>query len=195
MKIYLRDRNQKLCDYWDYYFKSYQDVEISCGDIFELGQDVDAIVSPANSFGFMDGGIDLNYSEEFGWDMSKALREKIGTMRHGELLVGDATSIRIRNYNPDASIEWLISAPTMRVPADVSSTVNAYLAFRAALSEARDKGFKSILCPGLGTAVGKLPYKSAAAQMAQAYRVGTENPRYEHLRNAQYIEYWMISPN
>lgn len=26
-------------------------------------------VSPANSFGFMDGGIDLAYSLHFGWQM------------------------------------------------------------------------------------------------------------------------------
>ena len=29
----------------------------------------DAIVSPANSFGFMDGGIDMVYSKRFGWQM------------------------------------------------------------------------------------------------------------------------------
>jgi len=26
-------------------------------------------VSPANSFGFMDGGIDMAYSSRFGWQM------------------------------------------------------------------------------------------------------------------------------
>lgn len=26
-------------------------------------------VSPANSFGFMDGGIDMVYSRHFGWQM------------------------------------------------------------------------------------------------------------------------------
>jgi hypothetical protein len=30
-------------------------------------------------------------------------------------------------------IKWLISAPTMRVPEDVSNTVAAYLAFRAVI--------------------------------------------------------------
>lgn len=32
---------------------------MSCGDIFKGAPAVDAIVSPANSFGFMDGGIDM----------------------------------------------------------------------------------------------------------------------------------------
>ena len=51
---------------------------------------------------------------------------------------GDA--IIIPTYPPDAdenkeegSIKYLISAPTMRVPMNVSETVNAYLAFRACL--------------------------------------------------------------
>ena len=33
--------------------------QISCGDIFKGAPAADAIVSPANSFGFMDGGIDM----------------------------------------------------------------------------------------------------------------------------------------
>lgn len=35
--------------------------------------------------------------------------------------------------NEGSPIRYLISAPTMRVPADVSETINAYLAFRAVL--------------------------------------------------------------
>ena len=34
-------------------------MQISYGDIFEGAPSADAIVSPANSFGFMDGGIDM----------------------------------------------------------------------------------------------------------------------------------------
>ena len=39
------------------------------GDILE-GQ-FDAVVSPANSFGFMDGGIDLAYRRYFGLEGSR----------------------------------------------------------------------------------------------------------------------------
>ena len=40
---------------------------MSCGDIFKGAPAVDAIVSPANSFGFMDGGIDMvgTFAETF----------------------------------------------------------------------------------------------------------------------------------
>ena len=46
-----------------------RNTQISEGDIFEGGPEADAIVSPANSFGFMDGGIDMVYSRHFGWQM------------------------------------------------------------------------------------------------------------------------------
>ena len=38
-----------------------------------------------------------------------------------------------KNKSEGKQIKYLISAPTMRVPMDVSKTVNAYLAFRACL--------------------------------------------------------------
>lgn len=37
--------------------------------------------------------------------------------------------------DPKGVIKYLISAPTMRIPADIRGTVNAYLAFRATLIE------------------------------------------------------------
>jgi hypothetical protein len=74
------------------------------------------------------------------------LQDVIKIEHSGELLVGDA--IIIPAYPPDTDynkldippicnegkpIKYLISVPTMRVPSDVSKTVNAYLAFRATL--------------------------------------------------------------
>ena len=50
----LRDRNPALVEAWRRNFEGIERVEISQGDIF--GVTADAIVSPANSFGYMDGG-------------------------------------------------------------------------------------------------------------------------------------------
>lgn len=36
-------------------------------------------------------------------------------------------------YNEGKPIKYLISAPTMRIPMDVDTTPNAYLAFRAVI--------------------------------------------------------------
>ena len=65
--------------------------EILTGNITELA--VDAVVSPANSFGFMDGGIDLHYSTVFGWHVQERLQAFIKTMAVQELPVGEAVEV------------------------------------------------------------------------------------------------------
>lgn len=46
----------------------------------------------------------------------------------------DLSAVQVKPMDNDGlPIRYLISAPTMRVPEDVSDTVNAYLAFRAVL--------------------------------------------------------------
>jgi hypothetical protein len=55
IQIFLRDKNGELATAWSKIFSGYSNVDVSCGDIFDLK--VDAIINPANSFGFMDGGI------------------------------------------------------------------------------------------------------------------------------------------
>jgi O-acetyl-ADP-ribose deacetylase (regulator of RNase III) len=169
MKFLLRDQNVNIVEAWNEEFSNAPDVNVSHGDIFELT--ADAIVSPANSFGFMDGGIDFVYSQRFGWDLQTRLQDLLRVEHDGELLVGQAVVVP----TGAADIPFLISAPTMRVPTDVSTTVNAYLAFRAAIRAAtqhnRISGTKieTILCPGLGTAVGRMVPKVCARQMHCAY--------------------------
>ena len=48
-------------------------VEIHHGDIFAT--EPDAVVSPANSFGFMDGGIDGVYTRVFGRGVQERLKD------------------------------------------------------------------------------------------------------------------------
>ena len=170
VKIFLRDINKSIAKAWKTEFVGYKNVNISNGDIFDI--QADAIISPANSFGFMDGGIDLVYSYYFGWDLQKRLQEKIATHYFGELPVGMATIIETNNEN----IKYLISCPTMRVPENVSNTVNSYLAFRAGLIEIikhnknhPNNEIKSVLCPGLGTCVGRMSPEKCAKQMRFAY--------------------------
>jgi len=190
MKVFLRDRNSELVDQWNYYFKDEENVTASCGDIFTDDfsiaphMKVDAIVSPANSFGFMDGGIDCAYSEYFGWRMSENLRSKIYMEHDGELLVGQATAIDIRLSNDITPIPYLISAPTMRTPLDVSNSPNAFLAFRAALRVAKKNNFESILCPGLATSVGKMPYHKCAMQMYEAWKQLDKSAVFDQLGGA-----------
>jgi hypothetical protein len=111
---------------WEKYFKGIANVRISHGDILE--RPADAIVSPANSFGYMDGGIDLVYLRRFGWELQTRLQAHLRDEHDGELPVGQATIVETF----DTAIPYLVSAQTMRIPMNVSSTINAYLAFRAA---------------------------------------------------------------
>lgn len=167
---HLRDKEEKMVVAWEKAFDSIDEVRISQGNI--LDTKADAIISPANSFGFMDGGIDLAYSQFFGWQLQERLQALIVKEYDGELPVGQALIIAT---NSDF-IPYLISAPTMRLPMDVSDTVNAYLAFRASaiaikcFNQANASLIKTVLCPGLCTATGRMPYSRAAKQMAIAYR-------------------------
>ena len=171
VKLFLRDRNPELAGAWAKYFKGIEQVDVSCGDIFDL--QADAVVSPANSFGFMDGGIDLVYSHYFGWDLQERLQELLRKEHDGELPVGQA--VIVETYHE--RIPYLISAPTMRVPMWVANTVNAYLAFRATIRVVREHNkiakepIRTILCCGLGTATGGISPEVCAKQMSAAYLI------------------------
>ncbi len=166
-----RDFNDELIDAWKKVFGKYLNFNICHGDILQAGE-ASAIVSPANSFGVMDGGIDLAYTRYFGVDLSWRLQQKIKSDYFGELPVGQALIIPTGKTD----IPFLISAPTMRVPQIVRGTVNAYSAFRAVLIEIvkfnRENTaapITTVLCPGLATATGELPANLCALQMLKAY--------------------------
>ena len=151
-------------------------VEVYHGSILDLA--VDAVVSPANSFGFMDGGIDLAYSRRVGWKVQERVQALIRKRHHGELLVGAAGIVP----TDDARIPFLVAAPTMRVPMILRESVNPYLAARGALLLVRHGRFatrpltgkpvrervSSIAFPGLGTGVGRVPPGTCARQVGQA---------------------------
>jgi O-acetyl-ADP-ribose deacetylase (regulator of RNase III) len=171
----LRDISAEMVQAWQKYFTGIASVRISHGDIFESS--ADAIVSPANSFGYMDGGIDLIYVHRFGWELQTRLQTHLKTDHDGELPVGQATIVETF----DSDIPYLVSAPTMRVPMNVTNTVNAYLAFRAAIRAIKQHNreqpgtIRTVLCPGLCTAIGRMPPELAAMQMAAAFEVGMLN--------------------
>jgi O-acetyl-ADP-ribose deacetylase (regulator of RNase III) len=171
----LRDISAEMVQAWRKYFTGIANVRISHGDIFESS--ADAIVSPANSFGYMDGGIDLVYLQRFGWELQTRLQTHLRTDHDGELPVGQATIVETF----DTNIPYLVSAPTMRVPMNVTNTVNAYLAFRAAIRAIKQHNreqpgaIRTVLCPGLCTAIGRMPPELAARQMAAAFEVGMLN--------------------
>ena len=176
MKIILSAVEAPLADAWQRFCGHLAGVTIHRGSILDL--DVDAVVSPANSFGFMDGGIDLLYSSFFGWQVQDRLQKLIRERHHGELIVGAAEIVETDN----ARIPYVIAAPTMRVPMILRDSVNPYLAARAALllikfgtfaagtlaGEPISYGVGSVAFPGLGTGVGQVGPNTCARQVAAA---------------------------
>jgi O-acetyl-ADP-ribose deacetylase (regulator of RNase III) len=176
MKIVLTAIDEPLAEAWERFCGDLDFVRVHRGSIFDVA--CDAIVSPANSYGFMDGGIDYLYSRRFGWGVQKRLQSAIRERHHGELLVGAAEIVETGH----AAIPYLIAAPTMRVPMVLRESVNPYLAARAVLLACRHDTLpcgpragepaadviRTVAFPGLGTGVGRIGPNTCAHQVRAA---------------------------
>lgn len=173
MEIVLIDRKLALTGAWTQSFRD-TPVRVVHGDFVD-GSVGGAWVSPANSFGWMDGGLDwpirLAY-ETVGVDITAIVQAAIRQQVGGELPVGQALVIP----TPETPYTHLIVAPTMRTPRPAFWTLNAYLAFRAILWavlqwNAAEVGptVTTVSCPGLATGVGRMPAGRCARQMRAAW--------------------------
>ncbi|MDJ1506490.1 macro domain-containing protein [Xanthocytophaga agilis] len=173
MQFYFIDTNKQVTDAWSKVFEGIPNVSILNDSIFE--HPCDAIVSPANSFGYMNGGIDFVISKNLGWHIEKRLQKIIREKYYGELLVGQAEIVPTDH----TSFPYLISAPTMRLPMTILRTPNIYLCMKAILTllqygkftdgqGIRDK-INSVAIPGLGTGIGQFPPILCARQMRIAW--------------------------
>jgi O-acetyl-ADP-ribose deacetylase (regulator of RNase III) len=162
MKILLVDRTPQLTRAWRSAFEDRDDVEVIDGDYF--GQAADAMVSPANSFGIMDGGLDAAIRDVLGFSIQKRVQRVIVEKHHGELPVGAAELVE----TGDDRWPLLVVAPTMRIPEVVAQSLNAYLAFRAVLLACARADVASVVCCGLGTGIGAMEPQRCAVQMRMA---------------------------
>lgn len=168
MLIQLVDRNPEMIAEWSKKFEGCDDVVIYLGDFFS--PETDCIVSPANSFGFMDGGLDGVITRRLGRQTQINVQDHISKTPMNELLVGEAILVETGN----AEIPYCISAPTMRVPMILDGTPNVYLASKAIfnlLLDIKNVGLpiSKITMSGLGTGVGRVPFDICANQMKMAY--------------------------
>jgi O-acetyl-ADP-ribose deacetylase (regulator of RNase III) len=144
----------------------------------------EAVVSPANSFGWMRGGIDALYAHMFP-SIEQHVRSAVLAYHGGELPVGQAVIVPTDAAAP----AWLISAPTMRQPGELlpPDTVHPYLAARAVFKLWRygrledDRPVRAVVStiamPGLGTGVGGVPPAVCARQVMAAWdEVFTDGP-------------------
>lgn len=169
-ELILVDIKEEMCTNWKESFQNYPEVKIHhCP--FHLVKEYDCLVSPANSFGLMDGGIDLAIRNYFGMKLQYNVQKIIQKDFYGEQPVG--TSIIIDTENEEHP--FLAHTPTMRAPMDISNTDNVYNAMFSMLRTVSNFNktskfrIQKVLCPGLGTATGRVPFNEAARQMSLAY--------------------------
>jgi O-acetyl-ADP-ribose deacetylase (regulator of RNase III) len=171
LKLILVDPRPALCGAWREQFADLPNVEIVNGYFEELGA-YDCMVSAANSFGLMDGGVDAAITRFFGEALMYRVQQRIVEEYLGEQPVGTSLIVETGHRKHP----FLAHTPTMRVPMPVSNTDNVYLAMWAMLLAIRrhnvlsDQPISVVACPGLGTGVGQMPPEEAARQMALAYR-------------------------
>jgi O-acetyl-ADP-ribose deacetylase (regulator of RNase III) len=165
--IILCDVRSDMVSSWQQAFAGFPEVDIRLGDLLDI--ECDAYVSPANSYGIMDGGIDYLLRERFVGIETKV--QDAMSIIGPKLPVGMAIVVE----TDDLDVPYLICAPTMELPSDVGRTRNAFRAMAALLSAtddynyANDEVIASIAIPGLCTGIGGMAPSESAAQMAHAY--------------------------
>ena len=149
-------------------FKDVDDVSVTRKDISSLNADV--LVSPANSFGIMDGGFDKAILGVLGSDIQRYVNIAISNKYVSkEVPVGSSVEVttHMKQYLT------LLVAPTMRVPKDVSKTDNAYLHMIAVLEHVygyRNPNTISVVMTAPCAGYGKMSPEMVAKQMRMAWQ-------------------------
>ncbi|WP_283138853.1 macro domain-containing protein [Rhizohabitans arisaemae] len=169
-KVVLVDVNARVVQAWRAAFADTPEIEILKGSI--LDQHVDAWVSPTNSGGDMNGGVDAVVKRHLGAGIQLRVKQAIGARFGGSMPVGSAVCVPSGATNP----KFLISTPTMVESAEnVSQTLNVALACAAAFQaihmqnalEADSIG--SVALVGMGAATGRVPARVCANLMWTGY--------------------------
>ena len=128
-------------------------IVVKRGDLTQLV--CDAIVNPANSYGYMGGGVAGAIKRAGGLDIEKEAVAK-SPINVGEAIVTTPGQLPCR---------YVIHAPTMKQPAMRIGVGNVRLATKAAFELGLELKIKSIAIPGMGTGVGGVPVNAAAREI------------------------------
>ena len=175
MQIYLVDINTKMIESWEKYFKYENNVNVICSDIytFLVNKNIDCIVSPANSFGIMDGGIDLELNRYFSNNVNPLFQQMVINMviddrRYaGQIPLGEAALLKIGK-------KYFIACPTMILPEllelnnDNIATIRKCM--KNCLIKAMENNIKSIFIPAFGAGTGGIPEDIVAQIMYDEYK-------------------------
>lgn len=181
------DRNKAVIDALRAEFEDVAEANFHVGDFAEV--DFDAIVSPANSFGLMDGGFDGALTRRYGLQLPYRVQTIIGRRYAGCQPLGTAFILplteerRTDHSTAPFAGPWLVHAPTMVTPRDIRGTTNVYDAFKAILLAFPYEGGhgwansqRRLATSGLGTLTGRMTPESAAKQMRVAWNHVAQSP-------------------
>nr|DAH05764.1 MAG TPA: hypothetical protein [Caudoviricetes sp.] len=172
IKLILSEPVHEMADAFKRVFGNTDNVDV-VEKPFEAISEFDCMVSAANSFGLMDGGVDAAITAFFGTQLQTRVQNHIIREYLGEQPVGSAFVIETgHNHHP-----WLVHAPTMRVPLTIDGTDAVYNATWAALlaifqhnkNATTDRKIKTVVLPAMGAGCGQVPFESVARQMKLAW--------------------------
>ena len=166
ISVFLLDHNPEMASAWGKRFRAHKEVKVVEGEFrrFMDSRDVEAIVSPANSLGQMDGGYDSDIVDYFGNGLQKAVQRRIAGEFYGEQPVGTSVVVDIPGTG-----KKLIHTPTMRVPGPIKDPLVVYQCMRTALMAAIKEKIRSVVIPAFGACCGKLLPKTVAEMMGRGY--------------------------
>jgi len=122
--------------------------------------EAEAIVNPANSFGYMGGGV-AGIIKRVG---GRIIEEE--AIEQAPIQVGQA----VLTSSGDLVCGKVIHAPTMHNAGERTDSHKVLCAVRAALELADKTGFKTLAMPGMGTGVGGLDKPEAARIIIKAIK-------------------------
>ena len=191
LKIYLLDINKEMTDIWEIFFKNIPNVEIHNTDFstfMNSHPDVEGIVSPANSFGLMDGGYDKAIIDYLGPNAQTNVLTMLNLIYYGEQPVGTCLAVPFYKY-------IILHTPTMRTPGKILDRTVIYSCMRSVLLTCMKSNIKSVVIPAFGGCTGQVDKREIANMMRLAYKQIYNRPneitwksilRFEHYEHKQY---------
>lgn len=177
LKITLIDTDESMCAAWKTELQEYTDtlgdcyipnVEIVQSNIVEWLKENNnhllGIVTPANSFGLMDGGFDgavrKYFVEDYDIDIIPIVQEHLKKNYWGEQPVGSSTLVRLPVVGT-----YILHTPTMICPSTIVDARVVYHCTRSAILEALRTECTHIVLPAFGGCCGKVDPKIIAQYM------------------------------
>ncbi|KAK9764729.1 hypothetical protein K7432_007541 [Basidiobolus ranarum] len=190
-KLILCDRQTHLCEAWrtelqKLIHSTLRDnslqVEVQQATFEQMFKNtkIDCVVSPANSFGLMDGGVDWYISEAFGGPeiLVPFVQNIIEEEWSGEQNVGTSILINVDTLREGKTNlpKYVAHTPSMRIPLRLSPNDDiVYRCTWAFLNAVKKHNhhntidrIDTVLCTGFGTGTGRFPVDTCAKQMLLA---------------------------